>query len=41
MAKALFMAAHQAPGDQCEQSIAALLIEAADMHADICKTHGT
>jgi len=39
MAKALFMAAHQAPGNQCEQSIAALLTEAADLHAGICKTH--
>jgi hypothetical protein len=39
MAKALFLVAYQAAGDQFERSVAALLIEAADLHADVCKTH--
>jgi hypothetical protein len=39
MAKALFLVALEAPGDGFEHSVAALLTEAASMHAEVCKAH--
>jgi hypothetical protein len=37
MAKALFMAAYTAPGNQFQQSLTALLDEAADIHTAVCQ----
>ncbi|WP_128378507.1 hypothetical protein [Streptomyces cavernae] len=39
MTKALFAVAHEAPGDQFQRSVAALLNEAAHMHMDVCEDH--